>query len=198
MEAITFAEIPTELDKQIRELSLVAANEHNIKQDEQLQITTTLRDQPEGRITSLQSVLDEVKGPNPITGAKHLKQLDASNAIHILVDELSEILEGGADQLESAVKEQKQLMVALKSFLADKTSRFESAPESGQRSVKENEKETSWPSTTLSTAYFAAQLLSSVLSSVAVTSIVTKITALDGQPVQWWFRLIKFCLVLGN
>jgi hypothetical protein len=38
VEAITLADIPTELDKQIRELKL-AADEHNVKQDEQLQIT---------------------------------------------------------------------------------------------------------------------------------------------------------------
>lgn len=173
VEAIALAEIPTELDKQIRELRLVA-NEHNIKQDEQLQIITTLRAQLEERITSLQSVLDEVKGPDPFTRAQHLKQLDASKAVHTRVDELSEVLKSRADQLESAMKEQKQLIVALKSFLEDKTSRFESAPEPGRPSVKENEKETPWPSATLSTAYFAALLLSSVLSSVAVTSIVTK------------------------
>ena len=173
VEAIALADIPTELDKQIRELRLVA-NEHNIKQDEQLQIIMTLRAQLEERITSLQSVLDEVKGPNPITSAQHLKQLDASKAVHTRVDELSEVLESRVDQLGSAMKEQKQLIVALKSFLEDKTSRFEFAPENGLKSVKENEKETSWPSATLSTAYFAALLLSSVLSSVSVISIITK------------------------
>jgi hypothetical protein len=162
------------------------ANEHNIKQDEQLQIITTLRAQLEERITSLQSVLDEVKGPSLITRAQHLKQLDASKAVHTRVDELSEVLESRADQLESVMKEQKQLMVALKSFLEDKTSRFESAPEHGQKSVKENEKETSWPSATLSTPYFAALLLSSVLSSVAVTSIVTKNHSFRGTARPMW------------
>lgn len=42
VEAITLAGIPTELDKQIRLLKL-AAEEHNVKQDEQLQIIETLR-----------------------------------------------------------------------------------------------------------------------------------------------------------
>jgi hypothetical protein len=35
------------------------------------------------------------------------------------VDELSEVLDSIADQLESGMKEQKQLIVALKSFLED-------------------------------------------------------------------------------
>lgn len=158
--------------KQIRELR-VAADEHNVKQDEQLQIITTLRIQLEERIKSLQSVLDEVKGPDPVAREHQNEQLVAST-IHTRVDQLSEVLEIRADQLESAMKEQKQLMLALKSFLEDKTSRSGFALESGNQSVEEKEGQSSWPSATLSTAYFAALLLSSVLSSVAVTSIVTK------------------------
>ena len=175
VEAITLAGIPTELDKQIRELKL-AADEHNVKQDEQLQIITTLRTQLEERITGVQSVLDKVKGPDSAASEHHIEQLDASRTVHTRVDKLSEVLESRADELESAMKDQKQLMLALKSFLEDKTSRSvsESGLNSGQENVKESENQNPWPSSTLSAGYFAALLLSSVLSSVAVTSIVTR------------------------
>jgi hypothetical protein len=173
VEAITLANIPTELNKQICELKL-ATNEHNVKQDEQLQIITTLRTHLEERLNDLQSVLDEVKGPDLAAREQHIEQLDASRIAHTRVDELSEVLESRADQLESAMKEQKQLMVTLTSFLEDKTSRSEAAVESGNERAKESGNQNSWPSSTLSTAYFAALLLSSVLSSVAATSIVTR------------------------
>jgi hypothetical protein len=173
VEAITLAGIPTELDKQIRELKL-AADEHNVKQDEQLQIITTLRTQLEERITGVQSVLDKVKGPDSAAREHHIEQLDASRTVHTRVDKLSEVLESRADELESAMKDQKQLMLALKSFLEDKTSRSESGLNSSQESVQESENQNPWPSSTLSAGYFAVLLLSSMLSSVAVTSIVTR------------------------
>ena len=173
VEAITLAGIPTELDKQIRELKL-AANEHNVKQDEQLQIITTLRTQLEERITGVQSVLEKVKGADSAAREHHIEQLDASRTVHTRVDKLSEVLESRADELESAMKDQKQLMLALKSFLEDKTSRSESGLNSSQESVQESGNQNPWPSSTLSVGYFAALLLSSVLSSVAVTSIVTR------------------------
>jgi hypothetical protein len=183
VEAITLADIPTELDKQIRQLK-VAADEHNVKQDEQLQTITTLRTQLGERITSLRSVLDEVQGSDPVAKDRHDEQLDASRTTHTRVDQLSEVLESRADQLKSAMKEQKQLILALKSFLEDKTSRLETSLKSGHERVKESEYHSSWPSSTLSAAYFAALLLSSVLSSVATTSIVTrKQHSLTGHPV---------------
>ncbi|PMD66546.1 uncharacterized protein K444DRAFT_120472 [Hyaloscypha bicolor E] len=172
VEAITLG-ITTELDKQIRELKL-AADEHNVKQDEQLQIVTTLRTQLEESITGVQSVLDKVKGPDSAASERHIEQLDASRTDHTRVDKLSEVLESRADELESAMKDQKQLMLALKSFLEDKTSRAEFGLNSSQESVQESENQNPWPSSTLSAGYFAALLLSSVLSSVAVTSIVTR------------------------
>ena len=171
MEAITLADIPSELDKQIRELKL-AADEHNIKQDEQLQVITTLRAQLEERITSLQEVLDEVKD---ITARESRNEwLCASRTADTRVDQLSNILKGKTDQLDSAVKEQKQLIIALKSFLEDKASWSESTPKSNDEAMKENEKQRSWPSATLSTAYFAALMLSNVLSGVAATSAATR------------------------
>lgn len=171
VEAITLADIPSELDKQIRELKL-AADEHNIKQDEQLQIITTLRAQLEERITGLQEVLDEVKD----TAARETgnKWLFASRTADTRADQLSNILKSKTDQLDSAVKEQKQLIIALKSFLEDKASRSETTPKSDDEGMEENEKQRSWPSETLSTAYFAALMLSSVLSSVAATSAATR------------------------
>jgi hypothetical protein len=72
------------------------------------------------------------------------------------------------------MKEQQQLILALKSFLEDKTSKPESTLESDNEPVSEGVHKTSWPSATLSSAYCAALLLSSVLSSVAVSSIITK------------------------
>jgi hypothetical protein len=173
VEAITLAGIPTELDKQIRLLKL-AAEEQNVKQDEQLQIIETLRTQLEERIEGVRSVLDTIQGPDPVAKDRHQEQLDASRTVHTRVDELSEVLESRAEQLESAMKEQKQLMLALKSFLEDKTSRPEHALQSGNERVNESENRNPWPSSTLSTAYFAASLLSSVLSSVAATSIVSR------------------------
>jgi hypothetical protein len=173
VEAITLAGIPTELDKQIRLLKL-AAEEHNVKQDEQLQIIETLRTPLEERIKGVRSVLDTIQGPDPVAKDRHQEQFDASRTVHTRVDELSEVLESRAEQLESAMKEQKQLMLALKSFLEDKTSRPEHALQSGNERVNESENRNPWPSSTLSTAYFAALLLSSVLSSVAATSIVSR------------------------
>ena len=166
VEAITLAGIPTELDKQIRLLKL-AAEEHNVKQDEQLQIIETLRTQLEERIEGVRSVLDTIQGPDPAAKDRHQERLDASRTVHTRVDELSEVLESRAEQLESAMKEQKQLILALKLFLEDKTSRPEHALQSGDERVNESENRNPWPPSTLPTAYFAASLLSSVLSSVA-------------------------------
>jgi hypothetical protein len=171
--AITLADIPAELDKQIRQLRL-AADEHNLKQDELLQTITTVRTQLEERIQGLQSVIEVVQGPDPMTRKHHDEQLDASRTVYTRVDQLSEVLESRSEQLESELKEQKQLMLAMKSFLEDKTSRPESILESNEQSAKGSIDRNSWPSSTLSTAYFAAILLSSVLSSVAATSIVTR------------------------
>jgi len=119
-------------------------------------------------------VLDTIQGPDPAAKDRHQEQLDASRTVHTRVDELSEVLESRAEQLESAMKEQKQLILALKLFLEDKTSRPEHALQSGNERVNESENRNPWASSTLSTAYFAALLLSSVLSSVAATSIVTR------------------------
>jgi hypothetical protein len=131
-------------------------------------------------------VLDEVRGPDTTAREHHNEQLDASRTVHTRVDQLSEVLERRAEALESAMKEQEQLILALKSFLEDKASRSEAAQVASVKSVRGSEYQTSWPPSTLSTAYFAALLLSSVLSSVAVTSIVTgKHRGLSGtsQPV---------------
>lgn len=152
----------------------LAADEHNIKQDQQLEVIWTLRNQLKERISGLETALDSFRNPDPAAKDRHDEQLDASRTVHTRVDQLSAVLECRADQLESAMKEQKQLLLALKSFLEDKTSRSESEMQSGHGSWTESENQNSWPSATLSTAYFGALLLSSVLSSIAATSIVTK------------------------
>jgi hypothetical protein len=81
--------------------------------------------------------------------------------------------------LKSAIKEQQQLVIALKSFVEDKVSSFESQLTLGEDNTGEREKQqrsaTSWPSATLPVAYFTALLLSSVVSSVGATSVVNRL-----------------------
>jgi hypothetical protein len=85
-------------------------------------------------------------------------------------------LETRAEELKLAIKEQQQLVIALKSFVEDKISSFESQLTLGEGNTGERKKQqcsaTSWPSATLPAAYFAALLLSSVVSSVGATSVV--------------------------
>ncbi|KAH9213226.1 hypothetical protein DL95DRAFT_447242 [Leptodontidium sp. 2 PMI_412] len=179
VQAIALADIPTELDKQIRVLTL-AADSHNVKQDQQLEIIATLRFQLEDKLETLQSVLNEVKDEQIKDKAlkeRNEEQVEISKDLGRSVEKLAITLEKRTDVLEEGVKEQKKLILALKSFLEDKVSRFEVVLKSGddkQGQGEAKEKTVQWPSATLSTAYFAALLLSSVLSSVAVTSVVNR------------------------
>ena len=180
VEAIRLADIPTELDKQIQVLKLTA-DEHSVKQDQQLQIVSTLRSQLDDKLEGLLSALNDVKDDNFTASAsrdRYDEQLDATRDVYKRVDQLSAVLEIKAEELESAMKDQRQLILALKSFLEDKTSSLDDASKSGGgKSTNEGEDQqraASWPSATLSTAYFAALLLSSVLSSVVSTFVVNR------------------------
>ncbi|KUJ08713.1 uncharacterized protein LY89DRAFT_741560 [Mollisia scopiformis] len=194
IEAIKLADIPTSLSLQIEQLQRVASS-YNMKQDQQLQIVETLKTQLEERITGLQSVLEVVaeQSVDLNLGARergadaterHEEQVEMTRGVSVGVERLRGVLESRADQLQSALKEQKQLVLALKSFLEDKSQSFLTAPDAESPSptittdtpkMTENSNTNSnhWPST-LSTAYFAALLLSSILSSVTTTALVTR------------------------
>ena len=112
---------------------------------------------------------------------RHDEQLDAACDIHSSVDRLSAVLETREGELKSAMKEQQQLVIALKPFVEDKVSSFESQLTFGEDNMGERERSaTSWPSATLPTAYFATLLLSSVMSSIGRRlSLVTYRPILD-------------------
>ena len=112
---------------------------------------------------------------------RHDEQLDAACDIHSSVDRLSAVLETREGELKSAMKEQQQLVIALKPFVEDKVSSFESQLTFGEDNMGERERSaTSWPSATLPAAYFATLLLSSVMSSIGRRlSLVTYRPILD-------------------
>ncbi|KAH8595421.1 hypothetical protein B0O99DRAFT_686840 [Bisporella sp. PMI_857] len=159
VDAIRLADIPVELDKQIGLLQRTAA-EHNVKQDEQLQVVTKLRTELDDKIASLSTAIDEIKdnaAEESTAKDRHEEQLAAS------------------EKLEETIKEQQMLLTTLKSFLEDKASMGESVLTSDTDFGDQDGKQlsaSSWALGTLPAAHSALVLLSSVVSSIITTSVV--------------------------
>ncbi|KAL4912119.1 hypothetical protein BDW62DRAFT_206789 [Aspergillus aurantiobrunneus] len=154
VEAIRLADIPAELDKQIGVLKRTA-DEHNVKQDEQLEVITTLRNQLSDLTSTLQGALDSMRRDR-----KSTKQRDIQQDI----GRLTTLLTTRTATLESAMKDQEDMIQELKSFVEDKST-----------GAQESQTPTSsWPSATVSSAYFAALLLSTIVSTCTATSVLTR------------------------
>lgn len=146
------------MDKQIRVLKRTA-DEHNIKQDEQLEIIKTLRNQLYDLTSTLQKALD---------GIRRNKSPDLQRDLRQDVGRLASVLTTRAENLEAAMRDQEQMIQELKSFVEDKSSN--QRPDNAQGS----QSSASWPSATVSAAYFAALLLSTVVSTCTATSVINR------------------------
>ncbi|OCK97241.1 uncharacterized protein K441DRAFT_685525 [Cenococcum geophilum 1.58] len=185
IEAIRIADIPTELDKQIQVLQRSTA-EHNIKQDEQLQRIKDLRAKLDGEIAKLHAAVEEAKDAVTASQATTVtsqqsnaeSQLDASKGMQTSVNHLYAALESRTDKLETAMKEQRRLILALSRFLEEKAAMQERALAAEDNFDEEEEEvkdeKASWPPATLSAAHLAFALLSTVVSSVVATSVARR------------------------
>jgi hypothetical protein len=151
VEAIRLADIPAELDKQISVLKRTG-DEHNVKQDEQLEIIKTLRTQLGGLMSTLQTSLGNTSVESPQDSPQD-------------VGRLASLLEGQVGSLEATMKDQEQTIEELKKFLEDKVLKQKADK------AKSDESSNSWPSATISAAYFGSLLLSSVVSTCTATLV---------------------------
>jgi hypothetical protein len=178
VEAIKIADIPTELDNQIQVLQR-AASEHNIRQDEQLKITKDLRSNLDEKMATLLSSLEGITNfpvkDNNDTRSLQESQLEVSSSVQTSINHISVALEARSKELQLAMKEHKQLILALKSFLEDKAAMQERALTEENASFDPNtsiEPTSQWPPATLPTAHLAIALLSTVISSVTALSVM--------------------------
>ncbi|KAL2831483.1 hypothetical protein BDW59DRAFT_157909 [Aspergillus cavernicola] len=189
VEAIKLADIPAELDKQIQVLQRDAA-EHKVKQDEQLQTIKKLRAKLEEKIAKLhaavEKICDDRNDPDKNANANTSATATVAN------NNLSNALQAQSTKLSKTIKEHERLIIALKSFLEDKTSasagaganaikshsapNSESTPSAGDSGHDQGNKHSlgfSWPSATLPTAHLAIMLLSGVASTVAAATTIS-------------------------
>jgi hypothetical protein len=178
IEAIHLANIPTELDKQIKTLSK-AAQEQNLKQDQQLQVVNKLRTDLTNNIANLRGVLDEAHNSSSqgVTRAEeqHVEQMSAFGELQSSLDGLTKILEDRWSSLDTASIEQKNIIVALKQFLEHKILEEKVSNDSAsieQVSAGSNNTQSHWPPATLAVAYLTTTLLSSIASGMATASVI--------------------------
>lgn len=178
VEAIKIADIPAELDKQIQILQRSAAD-HNLRQDDQLQHIKELRAKLDGQIAGLYTAVEEAKNAAAGSQVNAETQLNAFNAMHT---SLYAALESRTDKLDTAMKEQTQLILALSHFLEEKVDLQERALAEKDHSEDDEAKveKASWPPATLSAAHLSLTLLSTVVSSIVAVS-ATKRSQLDQQ-----------------
>ncbi|KAL4932169.1 uncharacterized protein BDV17DRAFT_288245 [Aspergillus undulatus] len=193
VEAIRLADIPAELDKQIRALQHDAAT-HKIQQDEHLQTVKALRTELGEKITKLQATLNSIKDEEA-SAPDSFSQSEASRTgVNVDIDKLSTALQSGTDKLSETIKEHGKMIIALKCFLDDKASASANIAVTNPKSashlspVNHNHDEDdgaddrgneqkkhplgfSWPSATLPAAHLALTLLSGVASTVAAVSV---------------------------
>ncbi|KAF2273062.1 uncharacterized protein EI97DRAFT_482656 [Westerdykella ornata] len=175
LEAIRVADIPAELDKQIQVLQR-NARAHNIMQDEQLQRVEELRTKLHSEVSSLQARLKDLEQATAELATQNGQkdQLDVSKQATTSVEKLSIALETKSEKLEEELKEQRKLVIALRSFLEDKVEMQQIALATDDEMNYHNgsaKATKSWPSATLPAANLAILLLSSVVSSVAATTL---------------------------
>jgi hypothetical protein len=168
VEVIRLADIPAELDKQIRVLKRTA-DEHNVKQDKQLEVIKKLRTQLDGPMANLQIALDKMKSDTVA---------DSQHDIHHDVYLLASLLESHLESLGTTMKNREQTIEQLKSFLEDKALKEKADKTHSMGSSNP------WPSGTLSTAYFATSLLSTIVSTCTATSLISQRTRDRGIPTQ--------------
>ncbi|KAF7587533.1 hypothetical protein BBP40_007068 [Aspergillus hancockii] len=130
------------------------ADEHNAKQDEQLETIKTLRRQLNDRTLGWQDVIDDIRQGKTTKSRNNVRQ-EASH--------LTSLLKIQHEKLDTVMSEQRRLIRALKMLAEDKAS-------SKKENLPEKQFAASWPSATLATAYFAALMLPSVVSTCAATS----------------------------
>ncbi|RHZ56278.1 uncharacterized protein CDV56_106509 [Aspergillus thermomutatus] len=165
VEAIRLADIPAELEKQIKTLQQ-AADEHSLRQDDQLQNIISIRAELEQMTSEMKDVLDVLK--THVRSSRNDRQhLIGLNNAHI--GRLTKVLEKiETSELEKAIKDQQKTIDALRSFLEDKVSA------SQKESIEDKSDASKWPSATITAAYVAATLFSSVASMCATRTIMVR------------------------
>lgn len=163
-----------------------SAQDHRLRQDEQLQRVQELRAKLDDSVASLQAAVDTVNDTTASTMAASTAAnqngqhalLDTLNHVAASTIQLTNMLEVSNEKLEASMKDQndqRQLLSALKSFLEDKSAMQQAALESKDdidNQTEEQQSKWTWLPAILPTAQLAITLLSTVMTSVAARSIV--------------------------
>ncbi|KAF1966584.1 hypothetical protein BU23DRAFT_316814 [Bimuria novae-zelandiae CBS 107.79] len=128
-----------------------------------------MRDKFVNELAKLQAAIDEVKDLVS-TSAPSQPQIQASNqdGADAHISRLERTIDTHSAELDKALQQQTQLLLALKSFFEDKAVALEKEQDADQAEAEA----TSWPAATLPTAHLTTVLLSAVVSSVVATATI--------------------------